>query len=129
MSTEITLSDVAPLALGSAVLVVSRHFVSFFLGLETLSVSLYVLIAYTRENEWSLEAGLKYLILAAVSAALVPLGLAAAVVVARGRRSGSGFELARRLLTAQAAVYIALEVTERMVARADATALLAEAAE
>src|SRR5262245_13472647 len=37
--------------LGAAVLVVSSHFVSFFLGLETLSVGLYVLIAYLRTSE------------------------------------------------------------------------------
>src|SRR5215510_5106578 len=34
---------------GGAALVMSNHFASFFLGLELLSVSLYVLIAYPRE--------------------------------------------------------------------------------
>ena len=53
--------------LGSAVLVASTHFVSFFLGLEILSVSLYVLIAYQRASERSIEAGIKYLVLAAAS--------------------------------------------------------------
>jgi NADH-quinone oxidoreductase subunit N len=62
--------------LGSAVLVASSHFVSFFLGLETLSVALYVLIAYLRTSERSIEAGLKYLILAAVSAAFLLFGMA-----------------------------------------------------
>jgi NADH-quinone oxidoreductase subunit N len=62
--------------LGSAVLVASSHFVSLFLGLETLSVALYVLIAYLRTSERSIEAGIKYLILAAVSAAFLLFGMA-----------------------------------------------------
>src|SRR5262245_35060535 len=62
--------------LGSAVLVASDHFISLFLGLETLSVALYVLIAYLRTSERSIEAGVKYLILAAVSAAFLLFGMA-----------------------------------------------------
>jgi NADH-quinone oxidoreductase subunit N len=62
--------------LGSSVLTASRHFASFFLGLEILSVSLYVLIAYYRDAEKNLEAGIKYLILAAFSAALLLFGMA-----------------------------------------------------
>ena len=62
--------------LGSAVLVASSHFASLFLGLEILSVSLYVLIAYLYTDERSIEAGLKYLVLAAVSAAFLLFGMA-----------------------------------------------------
>jgi len=62
--------------LGSAVLVVSNHFASFFLGLEVLSVALYGLIAYLRNREQSVEAGLKYLVLAAASAAFLLFGMA-----------------------------------------------------
>ena len=62
--------------LGSATLVGSTHFASFFLGLEILSVSLYALIAYPRALERSMEAGVKYLILAAVSAAFLLFGMA-----------------------------------------------------
>jgi NADH-quinone oxidoreductase subunit N len=62
--------------LGSAVLVASTHFVSFFLGLEILSVSLYVLIAYQRASERSIEAAIKYLILAATSSAFLLFGMA-----------------------------------------------------
>jgi NADH-quinone oxidoreductase subunit N len=61
---------------GSAILTASRHFASFFLGLEILSVSLYVLIAYYRDAEKNLEAGVKYLILAAFSAAILLFGMA-----------------------------------------------------
>jgi len=62
--------------LGAAVLVTSGHFASFFLGLETLSVSLYGLIAYPRVRPASIEAGVKYLILAAVSSAFLVFGMA-----------------------------------------------------
>jgi NADH-quinone oxidoreductase subunit N len=62
--------------LGSAILVASNHFVSFFLGLEILSVSLYGLIAYFRGRERSFEAGIKYLVLAATSAAFLLFGMA-----------------------------------------------------
>lgn len=62
--------------LGSSILVASVHFVSFFLGLELLSVSLYILISYLRNNELSIEAGVKYLILAAAASAFLLLGIA-----------------------------------------------------
>lgn len=63
-------------ALGSIVLVAAVHFASLFLGLELLSVSLYGLIAYTRTREHSIEAAVKYLVLAAVSAAFLLFGMA-----------------------------------------------------
>lgn len=63
-------------ALGSAVLVASNHFASFALGLELLSVSLFALIAYPRETERPLEAGIKYLILAGFSTAFLLFGMA-----------------------------------------------------
>jgi len=62
--------------LGAAVLVISKHFVSLFLGLEILSVSLYSMIAYLRKRERSDEAGIKYLIMAAFSSAFLLFGMA-----------------------------------------------------
>jgi NADH-quinone oxidoreductase subunit N len=62
--------------LGCAVLVASSHFVSFLLGLEILSISLYAMIGYLKEGELGLEAGIKYLILASVSAAFLVFGMA-----------------------------------------------------
>ena len=61
---------------GSAILVASGHFASFFLGLEILSISLYALIAYPRNAEKNIEAGIKYLILAAFSSAFLLFGMA-----------------------------------------------------
>ncbi len=63
-------------ALGSSVLVASSHFVSFFLGLEILSVSLYAMSAYLCNRKQPLEAGIKYLVLAAASAAFLLFGMA-----------------------------------------------------
>ena len=62
--------------LGASVLVASSHFASFFLGLELLSVSLYGMISYTYTRPFSVEAGIKYLVLAAVSAAFLLFGMA-----------------------------------------------------
>ncbi len=62
--------------LGSAVLVSSNQFASFFLGLELLSISLYAMIAYLYTSDHALEAGVKYLILAAASSAFLLFGMA-----------------------------------------------------
>lgn len=62
--------------LGSSTMVFSTHFITFFVSLEILSVSLYTLIAYYREHSKAIEAGLKYLILAALSASFLLLGMA-----------------------------------------------------
>src|SRR5215471_1006082 len=62
--------------LGASVLVASSHFASFFLGLELLSVPLYAMISYTYVRPFSVEAGIKYLVLAAVSAAFLLFGMA-----------------------------------------------------
>ncbi len=62
--------------LGSAMLTISRHFVSLFIGLELLSVSLYALIAYLRNRNNAVEAGMKYLILAALTSAFLLFGMA-----------------------------------------------------
>jgi NADH-quinone oxidoreductase subunit N len=62
--------------LGGAILTISSHFISFFLGLELLSVSLYALIAYLRTRNNAVEAGMKYLVLAALSSAFLLFGMA-----------------------------------------------------
>ena len=61
---------------GAMVLVASRNFASLFLGLELLSVALYALIAYVRTERVSIEAGIKYLVLAASSSSVLLFGLA-----------------------------------------------------
>ncbi len=62
--------------LGASLLAVANHFILFFLGIETLSISLYILIAFQRSKDSSIEAGIKYLILASVSSAFLLFGMA-----------------------------------------------------
>ncbi len=80
--------------LGAAVLVSSNHFVSFFLGLEVLSVPLYGLASYLHSRKLPVEAGLKYLVLAAASAAFLLFGMA---LVYAGLGTMSFLEMARLL--------------------------------
>lgn len=60
---------------GAMALASSGHFASFLLGLETLSVSLFALVAYRRTRRGS-EAGLKYLVLSGASSAFLVFGMA-----------------------------------------------------
>ena len=62
--------------LGSLVLVASDNFISLFLGLELLTIPLYCAIAYRCEDRKSIEAGVKYIILAGLAAALMLFGIA-----------------------------------------------------
>jgi NADH-quinone oxidoreductase subunit N len=87
---------------GSVVLVASNHFASFFLGLEILSVTLYAMIGYLTARPISLEAGIKYLILAAASAAFLLFGMAL-IYAETGTMAFSG--IARALLESPASEF------------------------
>ena len=56
-------------------LVQSAHFIMLFVALETVTVAFYVLVAYGRNRTASLEAGLKYLIMGALSSAILLFGI------------------------------------------------------
>ncbi|MDP1620959.1 MAG: NADH-quinone oxidoreductase subunit N [Bacteroidales bacterium] len=62
-------------ALGALVLAAASNFVTLFLGLEMLSISLYVLIAYRRSRDNSIEAAVKYLILASGASGFLLFGM------------------------------------------------------
>ena len=62
--------------LGMAVLVSAQNLVTLFLGIELLSIPLYVLCATEIRREGSLESGLKYLVIGAVGSATLVFGLA-----------------------------------------------------
>lgn len=66
--------------LGGVVLACSQHFVSFFLGMEMMTISLYGMIAYTVQQpgaaKFPLEAGIKYLLLSGASSAMILFGIA-----------------------------------------------------
>ncbi|HRG55355.1 MAG TPA: proton-conducting transporter membrane subunit, partial [Lacunisphaera sp.] len=53
----------------------SNHFVMFFVALETVTIGFYILVSYYRERASSLEAGLKYLVLGALSSAILLFGI------------------------------------------------------
>jgi NADH-quinone oxidoreductase subunit N len=61
---------------GMWVLVAAQNLVTLFLGLELLSIPLYVLCATEMRRATSLEAGLKYLIIGSVGSATFLYGLA-----------------------------------------------------
>jgi len=53
----------------------SNNFVLLFVALETLTIGLYILVAYFRTSTASLEAGLKYLVMGALSSGLLLFGI------------------------------------------------------
>lgn len=60
---------------GAAVTVASNDLTSFFLGIETLSISIYALCGFLRWDMKSTESSLKYLIIGAFSTVLLLYGL------------------------------------------------------
>jgi NADH-quinone oxidoreductase subunit N len=63
-------------SVGGMVLASSTHFATLFLGLEIMSITIYVMVAYERSSRLGLEAGLKYLVLSGVSSAFILFGIA-----------------------------------------------------
>jgi NADH-quinone oxidoreductase subunit N len=63
------------IAAAMMLLVQSHHFVMLFVALETITIGFYVLVAYCRKNVLSLEAGLKYLIMGALSSSILLFGI------------------------------------------------------
>lgn len=53
----------------------ANHFLLLFVALETLTIGLYILVSYFRTNALSLEAGLKYLVMGALSSSLLLFGI------------------------------------------------------
>lgn len=53
----------------------SNHFALFFVALETVTIGFYILVSYFRDNALTLEAGLKYLVLGALSSAIMLFGI------------------------------------------------------
>ncbi len=62
--------------LGMTLLAQSQNLVSFFVGIETLSIPLYILCAAQLRRERSLESGLKYLIVGSLGSATLLYGMA-----------------------------------------------------
>jgi NADH-quinone oxidoreductase subunit N len=59
--------------LGMMVMISANHFVTIYLGLELLSLSLYAMVAMNRESVTSTEAAMKYFVLGALASGLAAL--------------------------------------------------------
>src|SRR6185295_7258871 len=53
----------------------SNHLVMLFVAIETVTIGLYILVSYFRTSTASLEAGLKYLVMGALSSGLLLFGI------------------------------------------------------
>src|SRR5450631_196420 len=60
--------------LGMMMLISASDFIALYLGLELMSLSLYVVAAYHRDNARASEAGLKYFVLGALSSGMLLYG-------------------------------------------------------
>ncbi len=62
-------------ALGMVIMAGSGDLITLYIGLELMTISFYVLVAYLTDNPKSTEAGMKYLILGAASSAVFLYGV------------------------------------------------------
>jgi NADH-quinone oxidoreductase subunit N len=63
-------------AAGLMLLASANDFMLFFVALELVTISFYILVAYQRRSLVALEAGVKYLILGALSSSFLVMGVA-----------------------------------------------------
>jgi NADH-quinone oxidoreductase subunit N len=61
--------------LGMMVMISANHFVTIYLGLELLSLSLYAMVAMNRDSIASSEAAMKYFVLGALASGLLLYGM------------------------------------------------------
>jgi NADH-quinone oxidoreductase subunit N len=63
------------MTLGMMVMVSAAHFLSIYIGLELMSLSLYGLVAFDRDSPRSTEAAMKYFVLGALASGLLLYGM------------------------------------------------------
>ncbi len=61
--------------LGMMVMISANHFLVLYVGLELLSLSLYALVAFHRDNAQATEAAMKYFVLGALASGLLLYGM------------------------------------------------------
>jgi NADH-quinone oxidoreductase subunit N len=61
--------------LGMMVMISANHFLTLYLGLELLSLSLYTLVALQRDSSVAIEAAMKYFVLGALASSLLLYGM------------------------------------------------------
>jgi NADH-quinone oxidoreductase subunit N len=57
------------------VMIAANHFLTLYLGLELLSLSLYALVALQRDSARATEAAMKYFVLGALASGLLLYGI------------------------------------------------------
>ncbi len=75
--------------LGMTIMISANDLITFYIGLELQSLSLYVLSSFDRDNIKSTEAGLKYFVLSALSSGLLLYGCS----LIYGFTSSTNFEI------------------------------------
>lgn len=60
---------------GIMIMISASHFLSLYLGLELMSLSLYALVAFQRDSSSATEAAMKYFILGALSSGMLLYGM------------------------------------------------------
>ncbi len=92
----------------------SNHFAMFFVTLETVTIGFYILVSYFRDNALTLEAGLKYLVLGALSSSIMLFGIvllygAVGRIEADGMvHTGFEFDIVREFLAANPDNFLAI---------------------
>lgn len=76
-------------ALGMGIILSSANFMTLYLGVETLSLSSYVLASFHRDSPRSAEAGLKYFVLGALASGLLLYGIS----LVYGFAGGTSYEI------------------------------------
>ena len=61
--------------LGMMVMISASHFITLYMGLELLSLSLYALVAMQRDSSQAIEAAMKYFVLGAIASSLLLYGM------------------------------------------------------
>ncbi|MFW2371746.1 MAG: NADH-quinone oxidoreductase subunit NuoN [Gammaproteobacteria bacterium] len=61
--------------LGMMLMISSHHFLTLYLGLELLSLSLYAMVAFDRDNPKASEAAMKYFVLGAIASGMLLYGM------------------------------------------------------
>jgi NADH-quinone oxidoreductase subunit N len=61
--------------LGMMVMISASHFLTLYLGLELLSLSLYTIVAFQRDSSVAIEASMKYFVLGALASSLLLYGM------------------------------------------------------
>ena len=84
--------------LGMMILIAAHSLVTIYLGIELLSLSMYAMVVYCRENHASIESGIKYFIMGAVASGILLFGMSLIYGVAG---SLDIFEIRESLLSAE----------------------------